>query len=218
MTGVQTCALPISLTSDQASSGNVVVNTVYDLASTTWYSNIVTKTDGIDIVDSVQLATKENSLGNPAIDGAILSSTAAGVRSWVVVNGGIQTAAFSFSSTQILNLGTAVQLLTAPGSGYAIEILSAVYDYTFVTTPYATNTDLKLWSLSASDTIQWYTGALAQVASSAISSNSVTIMTDLKSYGIVGKNCPVYLQVHGGNPTAGDGTLNVYLTYRIITL
>ena len=109
--GVNTVTIfGITLTSDQASSGNVIVNTVYDLASTTWYSNIVTKTDGIDIVDSVQLATKEDSLGNPAIDGALLSSTAAGVRSWVTINGGFQTAAFSFSSAQILNLGTAVQL------------------------------------------------------------------------------------------------------------
>lgn len=217
--GVNTVTIfGITLTDDQASSGNVVVTTTYDLSSTTWYSTIVTKSDGRDFVDSTQLATKENSLGNPAIDGYILSSTAAGVRSWVAPAGDIQTASFSFSSTQILNLGTAVQLLASPGASSGYEIISAVYDYTFVTTPYATNTDLKLWSISASDTIHYYTGALAQVASSTVSSNSVTIMTDPKTYGYIGKATPLFISVHGGNPTAGDGTLRVYLTYRILSL
>lgn len=34
------------------------------------------------------LALKENSLGNPDVDGKVLSSTAAGVRSWVTMSGG----------------------------------------------------------------------------------------------------------------------------------
>lgn len=208
----------VTLTSTQASSGNVVVTTTYDLSSTTWYTTLVTKSNGRDLIDTTQLATKEDSLGNPAIDGYLLSSTAAGVRSWVAPAGDIQTASFSFSSAQILNLGTAVQLLGSPGASSGYEIISAVYDYTFVTTPYATNTDLKLWSISASDTIHYYTGALAQVASSTVSSNSVTIMTDPKTYGYIGKATPLFISVHGGNPTAGDGTLRVYLTYRILSL
>jgi hypothetical protein len=208
----------ITLTDDQVNLGNVVVTTAYDLNSTTWYSTLVTKSNGRDFVDSTQLATKEDSLGNPAIDGYILSSTAAGVRSWVAPSGDIQTASFSFSAAQILNMGTPIQLLGSPGASNGYEIISAVYDYTFVTTPYATNTDLKLWSISATNTIHYYTGALAQGVSSTVSSNSVTIMTDLKSYGYVGKGTPLSISVHTGNPTAGDGTLNLYLTYRIISL
>lgn len=208
----------ITLTDDQVTLGNVVVTTAYDLNSTTWYSTLVTKSNGRDLVDSTQLATKEDSLGNPAIDGYILSSTAAGVRSWVAPSGDIQTASFSFSAAQILNMGTPIQLLGSPGASNGYEIISAVYDYTFVTTPYATNTDIKLWSVSATNTIHYYTGVLAQVFSSAVSSNSVTIMTDLKSYGYVGKGTSLSISVHGGNPTAGDGTLNLYLTYRILSL
>jgi len=39
--------------------------------------------DGADGIDGTDL------LGNPATDGMVLSSTAAGVRSWVTVSGGI---------------------------------------------------------------------------------------------------------------------------------
>ena len=207
----------ITLTDDQVSSGNVVVTTTYSVSTATWYSTIVTKSDGRDFVDSTQLATKEDSLGNPAIDGYILSSTAAGVRSWVAPAGDIQTASFSFSSAQILNLGTPIQLLASPGASFGYEIISAVYDYTFVTTPYATHTDVNLWSITTSSNIFYYTGLLAQVFSSTVSSNSVTIMTDPKSYGYIGKGTPLYIST-AGNPTAGDGTLNLYLTYRIISL
>jgi len=37
-------------------------------------------------VDTVQLATKENSLGNPALNGYVLTSTTTGVRSWSPLN------------------------------------------------------------------------------------------------------------------------------------
>jgi hypothetical protein len=208
----------ITLTDDQVTLGNVVVTTAYDLNSTTWYSTLVTKSDGRDFVDSTQLATKEDSLGSPAIDGYILSSTAAGVRSWVAPSGDIQSASFSFSSAQILNLGTPVMLLASPGASLAYEIISVVYNYTFVTVPYATYTDVKLWEVDDSDTIFFYTGLLSHAYSSIESSNSVTVMTDPKSYGLIGKACPLYVSVHSGNPTAGDGTLGLDITYRIISV
>lgn len=72
----------ITLTLTQALEGGVVVYCYYDLPNATWRSRILKNVTGEDLVDTTQLATKEDSLGNPAIDGYVLQSTTAGVRSW----------------------------------------------------------------------------------------------------------------------------------------
>jgi len=63
-------------------TGNVV------LPSTTWIGGIVDGTeisylDGVTSSIQTQINGKESSLGNPSTDGYVLSSTAAGVRSWI---------------------------------------------------------------------------------------------------------------------------------------
>ena len=72
----------IVLTTTQASQ-KCVVRTKYKASTTTWYSTLFVNGNAIDFATTTQLATKEDSLGNPAADGMVLSSTAAGVRSWV---------------------------------------------------------------------------------------------------------------------------------------
>ncbi|OHC00342.1 MAG: hypothetical protein A2Z57_04425 [Planctomycetes bacterium RIFCSPHIGHO2_12_39_6] len=72
----------ILLTDEQATTGNV---TVWGKFMTgTWYYFLLGKTNGLNILDKVTAAALyELLLGNPAADGLILSSTAAGVRSWI---------------------------------------------------------------------------------------------------------------------------------------
>lgn len=206
----------VTLTPTQASSGNVVVTTTYDLSSTTWYTTLVTKSNGRDLVDTTQLATKENSLGNPAIDGYILSSTAAGVRSWVTPNGGMQSTTIFVPSAQILALGTnPIQLIGTPGAGYAIEIVSVVYNYKFNTTPYAGGVDIDM--MTTSTILNTFSGSpLASVANFIISS-----FANGSGYTYAGgdmlENSAVFLTT-GSNPTGGDGDLQVSILYRIISV
>lgn len=72
----------ITLTASQALEGDVFVKAVWDATNSAWVVSLFKDTQGIDLADSTDLATKENVLGNPAADGYILTSTAAGVRSW----------------------------------------------------------------------------------------------------------------------------------------
>jgi hypothetical protein len=76
----------ISLTSEQAlvtaTSGKkpVIIGQYVDGS---WRGTLILNSRGRDLVDTTQLATKENVLGNPLVSGYILSSSDAGVRSWI---------------------------------------------------------------------------------------------------------------------------------------
>lgn len=73
----------ITLTSTQALEGRVMVLAKYKLSNTTWYASIFYKANGIDVPSLAYVdATFEDALGNPAADDYVLTSTAAGVRSW----------------------------------------------------------------------------------------------------------------------------------------
>lgn len=73
----------ITLTSTQALQAGYMVYCYYELATLTWHCQIWKDTVGEDLVDTIQLATKENDLGLPAADGYFLTSTTTGTRSWI---------------------------------------------------------------------------------------------------------------------------------------
>lgn len=73
----------ISLTDTQILEGDSLVKATYDSTLGSYRAVIVKNVSGEDLVDTTQLATKEDSLGNPATDGYVLSSTTGGTRSWV---------------------------------------------------------------------------------------------------------------------------------------
>ena len=72
----------ITLTASQALEGDVFVKAVWDGTNSSWVVSLFKDTQGVDLADSVDLATKENVLGNPSANGYVLVSTTAGVRSW----------------------------------------------------------------------------------------------------------------------------------------
>ncbi len=77
-------------------------------AATVGWGNITgTLASQIDL--QAALNAKENSLGNPASDGQVLSSTVAGVRSWMTVSGGIDTISYDNRGTlRSLESGTKI--------------------------------------------------------------------------------------------------------------
>ena len=75
--------LGITLTDDQVSEGNVVAKAVYSSSTSAWIVTLFRDTQAVDLADETDLLLKENVLGDPTVDGYILSSSAAGVRSWV---------------------------------------------------------------------------------------------------------------------------------------
>ena len=87
----------VNLTAAQALSANVVVEAVWSSSASAWSVKTFRDTTLTDLVDTAQLATKEDALGNPASDGSVLVSTTGGVRSWL---------ANSFSQTLDTQLST----------------------------------------------------------------------------------------------------------------
>lgn len=97
----------IALTTAQALAGNILIEATYDSALTGYRVIILRTTSAEDLVNTTQLATKENGLGNPASDGYVLQSTAAGVRSWLNI---FNPTLVGSVSTSVTNLAGNVDL------------------------------------------------------------------------------------------------------------
>ncbi len=149
--------------------------------------------------------------------GQFLKTDGAGNLSWDTPAGGggssdIQTATIHVSSAEILALNTSpVELLPAPGAGKAIDLVSLVVRQNFVTTQYdggfmAIFPSLYFGVGNISDNIS---GTQLDFTSSRI--------TKMTMNGLMVENEPLYLGT-SANPTNGDGTLDFYITYRIIDL
>ena len=120
----------------------------------------------------------------------------------------------SLSSAQILTLGSSpVTLVPAQGAGKVIIPISVVLDYKFVTSGYSTNTNVFITSASSPTSIT-RTGVLAFVSDACtfdapINSGASNALTGNES---------LQISTGAGNPTGGDSTLDVYVTYVVITI
>lgn len=133
--------------------------------------------------------------------------------------GEVVTVKVSLSSAEILALnGTPKELIAAPGSGKIIQPIATMYRYNYGTLTYNTNQTMQLYyngfvGNTITNTLLSRTES-AILRQGAISTTSLTYLTATQD--IVNK--AFMLSVQTGNPAAGDGTLDVYITYTIITL
>jgi len=138
---------------------------------------------------------------------------------WTRGDSGIEciqgTAKLTIATADVLTLNTTpIEIVAAPGAGYAIEVLSASMKMVYNSVAYATNTTLELKVTGAnSPQIQWGASVLSATIdkfnAQSIDSNSNTNVLE---------NAPLMATVDLGNPTAGDSDITIYVTYRIITL
>lgn len=123
----------------------------------------------------------------------------------------------TLSSAQILALnGTPIQLLAAPGSGKIYELMSVSGRMNFLTAAYATHTALDITDATTGDILFSDTGTLLAATSTKVA----TVIPNANSGAGVVKtsNGAINAAVATGNPATGAGTLDLYLTYKIITL
>jgi hypothetical protein len=157
-------------------------------------------------------------------NGEILFSGSGGTSGQVLTSGGsnapptweegIRTVKVTLSSAELLNsFSAAKQLIAAPGAGKVNEVISITMRYNYLTAPYVTNTTLAVYYSTVE--VAAHTGVLDQLASvikvASPGIGFVSASADLE-------NQAVFIGTKTGNPTAGSGTLDVYVTYRIITL
>lgn len=128
----------------------------------------------------------------------------------------------SLTSAQILALNsTPILCVAAPGTGYFIRVLRAsAMIIEGDSSAYATHEQLDLYTatgLPQASTLSTFlnpSGAGAGDSRRQYFNDTVA----LDDEDVLLSNAALYVTVPGGNPTAGDGTVMLYITYEIIAL
>jgi len=159
----------------------------------------IVSTDATDVL--AQIAS-----GDISFDGALVGTISAGLNLYV--------AKVTIPTAQVLTLSSVpVTIVAAPGSGLAIEVISAAWKMTYAGVAYATNTSLRLMTLGA-------TAAQAQDNVGLANANSMFQKIPLLGGGIndidLVANQPLQVSVATGDPTAGTSDISVYVAYRIM--
>jgi hypothetical protein len=106
----------ITLTDKQVSEGSVVAKAVYSGYLSAWVVTLIRDTQSVDLADETDLVLKENSLGDPSVDGYVLSSSVAGVRSWVANNTDIYLNTDTSTGSSVGTSETTLRTITVPSN------------------------------------------------------------------------------------------------------
>lgn len=139
---------------------------------------------------------------------------------WTRGDSGIEciqgTAKLTIATADVLTLNTTpIEIVAAPGAGYAIEVISASMKMVYNSATYATNTSLELITAGATNSqastvIKNSVSTIRRFAdATTLASATATQLVD---------NAALNVTVASGDPTAGDSDITVYVNYRIITL
>jgi hypothetical protein len=105
--------------------------------------------------------------------------------------------------------------VAAPGVNLAIQVIKSSARINYNTVPYATNLVLGIGSPTASVSQETITGLLG--ASIIKIQNGLAIGSTASETQLI-SNAAVNVSALVGNPTAGNSSVDIYLTYRIIAL
>lgn len=218
-----------ALTAQQALNGNMLFIAIYDLANTTWeyfklagIGNNMIETDFIknDAVTQDKLA--DNSVGNDQMrDNAI---GLVELQDNIITDDKIDTdfsllrqTSLVLSSPQLLALNsTPIEIIPNPGATKMIEIVAAAFLMNFGTAAYATNLELQLITDTATQPQFYLPNALDPTVDTyrKMISKQITGATDTQLL----PDKSVKAKVGTGNPVTGDGTVQIWVIYREITL
>lgn len=131
--------------------------------------------------------------------------------------GGVRYASLTIPTASVLTLyATPLEIVAAPGAGYAIQVISASFKLTYNSVAYATNTGLQLIADTATISQMKTNTCIDSTATQHIIFEGVPAATASDTQVIENKSLKV--QVPTGNPTAGNSDITVYVCYRLITL
>ena len=161
-----------------------------------------------------------------AVTGVPLVVNADGSINATIVGGGAaasalfpQVASVNIPSASILTLFTTpVTIVAAPGAGKMIQVLSVNYSLTFVTTAYTVGgaTVSLTYNAGASPVIDNQAKSVLNAVASKMATVNATANTGTAPANVA--NLPVTLSTVTSNPTTGDGTFRVTVTYITVTL
>ncbi len=122
------------------------------------------------------------------------------------------------SSAEILALNsTPLDVIDAPGAGKAIVIETVTMKINNVVTPYATTTQLELVTDTATNGQLMDTAILVSTVDRA-GAGFIDSMSGTATTQVIENKKVVLLARGAGDPTAGDGDIELWINYRIINL
>lgn len=123
----------------------------------------------------------------------------------------------SLTSAQIKALNTtAIQLIPAPASNQFIQVLSVTGSLTYATAAYATETEIDIIDTTTGDVLFSDKATLLAATASTVAQILPTINSNTAPAITPGGS--VSITSPTANPTAGAGTLKIYVLYKIVTL
>lgn len=145
----------------------------------------------------------------------VLTSHSNGQLSWEDWAAGgssdIESIHVSVNSGQILSMfSSPIELLPAPGAGKVIEVINILVKKNFVSSPYAGDIYPGIIFSGAPSLFDNIAGLSIDFTSSQINT--------IPANGIVVENAPLLLHTSSSDPTGGDGSLDIYIHYRIVDL
>jgi hypothetical protein len=204
-------AVPVTFFGESLSTNTVTITApnfkhfvikVYNWAANSFFAEVVTNPGS--------LLDEDNMVSDSNLRGATQQSIKA------YVDGLMRTIKVSVSSAEILTSNSAAkELLPAAGADTFIEIQEFTYRYIYGTIAYTNASNLK-GSYSASSSVGAtsafaLTAANDQIGLVSRSDYLFNVTTDVINKGI-------YLHQTASDPASGDGTLDIFITYRIIDL
>ena len=145
--------------------------------------------------------------------GQIITTNGAGNLIWK--NEHSQRIELTIASADVLTLfSNPLEIVPAPGAGFAIDVTSASATVFYTGTAYATSTSIEIVTAGATVEQRVGTGLLA-----------ATVVTTKKLVGVAAngatdtqiiENAAVNVSVSGANPTGGTAVVKVYVNYHII--
>lgn len=136
---------------------------------------------------------------------------------------GILSVKVSISSASIkTGFSAPIDVIAAPGDGFAIDIISAAVRYTFATTAYNTGKNISLKASSgtyaqfiSSDILNKTSARFSKLYDASSILANVTPTVDMLNQ--LAFNSKI-VAVVDADSTIGDATATLYVSYRIITL
>lgn len=111
---------------------------------------------------------------------------------------------------------TPLEVVAAPGAGYAISVIEFSLGITYATTPYATNTTIQLITDGADTAQMQISNGLAHTVTGVY--NNFSRATPTAGQTQLLSNAGLQVKVATGDPTAGDSDITVYVLYRLIAI
>lgn len=149
--------------------------------------------------------------GNSRMVKYTVDETVADINTMINGDAAYMEATYDLTNAQIRTLGTVpVDIIAAPGAGFAIEVISAFVNYTYATDAFTGN-------LTA-DLVYTTTANEIGTATNAFSGTTSKITKFVTSAGVLTENEGVSIKMDTGDPTVGGteaGTAVVKITYKI---